>query len=180
MRARQLKRAKQSLNFNAIGLLHHHQPYGKFLFHSQPPLDTNQAMAIDRTELQKIAQARLKDSEALLQAKRYEGAIYLCGYAIELALKAKICETLRWESGYPSSNKEFEDLRSFRTHNLRVLLHLSGIEDKISDNFISEWSTVTTWDPSMRYEPTGKAAHKDANLMINSVKIILEALCSNS
>jgi hypothetical protein len=42
-------------------------------------------------ELLKISQARLRDSDALLGAHRYDGAIYLCGYAIELALKARIC-----------------------------------------------------------------------------------------
>ena len=46
-------------------------------------------------ELRKIAKARLKDAEALLAAHRYDGAIYLCGYAVELALKARICQTLK-------------------------------------------------------------------------------------
>ncbi|NLJ29092.1 MAG: HEPN domain-containing protein [Deltaproteobacteria bacterium] len=45
-------------------------------------------------DLRKIAQARFKDADVLLKAWRYDGAIYLCGYAIELALKARICKIL--------------------------------------------------------------------------------------
>jgi HEPN domain-containing protein len=47
------------------------------------------------SELRKIARGRLKDAEVLLTAKRYDGAIYLCGYAIETALKARICHVLK-------------------------------------------------------------------------------------
>lgn len=40
-------------------------------------------------ELETIAQARLLDAEALIIAERYDGAAYICGYAIELSLKAR-------------------------------------------------------------------------------------------
>ena len=58
---------------------------------------------LNRRELKQIARARLKDAEVLLGAKRYDGASYLCGYALEVALKAKICETLKWKS-FPATN----------------------------------------------------------------------------
>lgn len=45
----------------------------------------------------KIAQARLKDAEILLASRRYAGAVYLCGYAIALTLKAWICHTLKYQ-----------------------------------------------------------------------------------
>lgn len=48
---------------------------------------------IDLTELRKIAEERLKDAEALLAAGRYDGAIYLGGYVVELGLKRRICVT---------------------------------------------------------------------------------------
>lgn len=50
---------------------------------------------ISTQELKKIAAARLRDAEILYQGKRYDGAFYLCGYAVELTLKAKICKTLK-------------------------------------------------------------------------------------
>jgi len=45
-------------------------------------------------ELDKLAQARLDDAQALLAANRYDGATYLCGYAVEMALKARTCRVL--------------------------------------------------------------------------------------
>ena len=34
-----------------------------------------------RSDLSKIARARLRDAEVLYRSRRYDGAIYLCGYA---------------------------------------------------------------------------------------------------
>ena len=51
---------------------------------------------IDRTDLRKIAYARLRDAEALISNHRYDEAVYLCGYAVDITLKAHICKTLRW------------------------------------------------------------------------------------
>ncbi|MBM4275034.1 MAG: HEPN domain-containing protein, partial [Deltaproteobacteria bacterium] len=92
---------------------------------------------LTRQELQKIAKARLQDAEALFQSGRYDGSIYLCGYAVEIGLKNKICKTLRWK-GFPSTRSEFENLQTFKTHNLDILLRLSGVEDKIKKNYLSQ------------------------------------------
>ncbi len=81
-------------------------------------------------DLQKIARARLRDAEVLLRARRFDGSIYVCGYAVEIGLKARICRTLRW-AGFPDSKTEFQGYASFRTHDLDVLLHLSGRESMI-------------------------------------------------
>jgi len=51
---------------------------------------------ITRTELRNLAKARLKESKILFDSKQYDVATYLSGYAIELALKARICRTLKW------------------------------------------------------------------------------------
>lgn len=130
---------------------------------------------IEKKEIKKIARARLKDAEALVAARRYEGAIYLCGYAIELGLKARICRTLKW-SGFPSTNNEFKDYRSFRTHNLDVLLHLTGIEEKIKYELFAEWSAVAEWDPASRYNPVGHVSSSDASLMLSSASSLLAKL----
>jgi HEPN domain-containing protein len=61
---------------------------------------------IKRTELRKLARARLKDAQLLFAVKRYDAATYLSGYAIEMALKARICQTLKW-TYFPETNKEF-------------------------------------------------------------------------
>jgi hypothetical protein len=51
-----------------------------------------------RTELRKLVRARLKDAEVLCANRRYAGAVYLCGYAVELALQERICKTLGWQA----------------------------------------------------------------------------------
>ncbi len=130
---------------------------------------------IRRNVLRKIAKARLEDATALLASKRFDGAVYLCGYAIELALKARICRTLDWQ-GYPSNNKEFQDYQSFRVHNLDVLLHLSGREQIVKTKYLAEWSAVAQWDPSSRYKAIGMAKKTDTQLMISSARILLRKL----
>ena len=77
-----------------------------------------------------IARARVRDAQALLRARRFDGAFYLAGYAIEVALKARICRTLRW-SGFPETSSEFNGLQSLRTHDLEILLRFSGVEGRV-------------------------------------------------
>lgn len=130
---------------------------------------------IPKSDLRRIAKARLSDSEVLFRARRYDGGMYLCGYAVELALKARICKTLKW-SGFPFTQSEFHGYSSFKTHNLDVLLTLSGIEAKIKTRFLVEWSAVAMWDPEARYRSVGSAKRNDVKLMITSAKKLLKAL----
>lgn len=43
---------------------------------------------VDRKTFQNPAKVRLGDAKALVGRKRWSGAYYLCGYAVECALKA--------------------------------------------------------------------------------------------
>lgn len=92
---------------------------------------------IQRAELKRLAIARLADAETLSKAKRYDGAIYLCGYAIELGLKFRICKTLRWKA-FPETSADFQGLMSFKTHELNTLLRLSGIEETVKLTYLAE------------------------------------------
>ncbi len=109
------------------------------------------------------------------KAKRYDGAVYLCGYAVEIALKARICGTLKWNA-YPFTASEFQKYQSFRTHDLDVLLHLSGRGAKIKSNYLLQWSAVMSWDPSSRYGAIGSKSAADAEEMLNSTRALLRAL----
>ena len=126
-------------------------------------------------ELQVIAQARLEDAKVLLANGRVDGAGYVCGYAVELALKARISRTLNW-SGFPEKRSEFENLVSFKTHKLDVLLALSGQEQRIKTDHLIEWTAVATWDPEVRYKSIGKAEVADVELMIRSAESLLGVL----
>ncbi|RYY05966.1 MAG: hypothetical protein EOP43_07635 [Sphingobacteriaceae bacterium] len=130
---------------------------------------------ISTADLIIIATARLNDAEILLNAQRYDGAVYLCGYSIEIALKHKICQTLNWV-GFPSTNREFEKFKSLKTHDLDVLLSFTGIEVALKTSYLAEWSAVAIWNPEARYNPTGAISSADANLMINSAKTLIDIL----
>lgn len=130
---------------------------------------------IPRADLHKIARARLRDAEALYRARRYDGAVYLCGYAVEIALKARICKTLNWD-GYPSTGGEFQHYQSFRTHNLRVLLRLSGIEARTKATTMVAWSEVVSWEPELRSKPIGSTTRQVAESMLTSARTLLRVL----
>jgi len=121
-----------------------------------------------RNELQRLTQLRLQEAEALFEKELFDGAAYLCGYVIELALKARICRLLEIED-YPDSGK----LKgAYATHDLDQLLLLAGLAVKIEKAgavFIS-WSTASAWRPEMRYQPYGTAGEKDALVMLDAIR----------
>jgi HEPN domain-containing protein len=122
-----------------------------------------------------MARGRLKDAEILMRGRRFDGAVYLCGYAVELAMKARICTVLNW-AGFPETTKEFANLASFRTHNLAILLRLSGREHRIRSECLTDWSVVAEWNPESRYRMIGTATKYDARNMIESTRNLLKVL----
>jgi HEPN domain-containing protein len=130
---------------------------------------------ISRTTLQKLARARADDAAVLIKGGRYDGAVYLYGYVVELRLKARICRTLNWP-GFPETHKEFESYKSLKTHDLDVLLALSGREAAVKAKNMTEWSIVAAWDPEIRYRPAGAVTPADAVAMGQAVAVLVKAL----
>ena len=128
-------------------------------------------------ELRSISASRIDEAQALLDAGHYDGVVYLCGYAVELALKAQVCETLNWV-GYPYTNREFRELQSFRTHNLRILLRLSGQDSRIKGAYSPDvWSNVSRWNPELRYNWfPGSTSESSASDLLSQVKLIVGVL----
>jgi len=130
---------------------------------------------IAESDLKIMARAKLKDSEILFRRQRYDSSLYLCGYAIEMALKSRICRSLKW-ADFPETPSEFKSLTSLKTHDLGVLLRLSGIENKIKVQFLAEWSVVAKWDPELRYKKVGSASQSDAADVIKAAKRLLRTI----
>ena len=126
-------------------------------------------------DLRTIARARLRDAQVLLRAKRFDGAWYLCGYAVELALKARICRTLKWP-GFPESAQDFKGLQSVKTHDLEILLRFSGVEDRVRAKHAAEWSVVLDWNPEKRYQANRLSTAQQATNMVKCVERLLEVL----
>jgi HEPN domain-containing protein len=125
--------------------------------------------------LRAIARARLRDAQVLLRAKRFDGAFYLCGYAVELALKARICRTLKW-SGFPEGTQDFKGFQLLRTHDLEVLLRFSGVEGRVRAKRLAEWSAVLEWHPEKRYQAVGLSDPQHSRDMVRCVERLLEIL----
>ncbi|MBA3343340.1 MAG: HEPN domain-containing protein [Gemmatimonadaceae bacterium] len=100
-------------------------------------------------DLDTISRARVDDAKILLAAKRFDGAVYMCGYAIEIALKARVCRTLGWNE-FPMTQNEFKGLTNFKTHDLDLLLRLSGVEANIKQIHFLVWNAVAVWNPEAR------------------------------
>ncbi len=130
---------------------------------------------IPTADLKSVARARLDDAKVLLKGHRPDGAVYLCGYAVEMALKARLCRTLKW-SGFPETGAEFQGLQSIKTHNLEILLRLSGVEGRIKTRLMREWSLVLGWDPEKRYRTLGQSTEQQAKDMIAAVTKLVRVL----
>ena len=128
---------------------------------------------ISKANLTRLSKVRLRDAEALFDCKRWAGSIYMCGYAVELALKQKICLTLGWPGFPPDSHRPYTNLK---VHDLNVLLDFTGVAGKIKSRYMTEWTRVNVWNPENRYEPVGTVTKTNAADMISSAKIIMKAL----
>ncbi|MDM8557844.1 HEPN domain-containing protein [Candidatus Parabeggiatoa sp. HSG14] len=122
-----------------------------------------------RNELKELAKLRLKEAETLFNADLYDGAVYVSGYVIEFALKARICKLLDINE-YPSSGK----LKSaYAVHNFEQLLLLSGLQKKISlahAELHTNWSIIIPWSPEMRYQSKGTISKSKAEEILNAVR----------
>ena len=125
--------------------------------------------------LRSVAAARLADAEVLLANSRFDGAGYICGYAVELALKARVCDVLNWQ-GYPENRSEFANLLSFKTHNLDVLLALAGRENHIKQQNFADWSIVAAWNPEARYQAIGGVSPADALAFVRATKNLIAVI----
>ncbi len=126
-------------------------------------------------ELRRIGRARLRDAEVLFKANRVDGAQYLCGYAIELYLKARIGKVKGW-GGFPEVDREFDarPKKDAKIHDLQKLLVQSGLG--IIPKYLTEWSSVSRWNPEMRYNVIGVADKSDVALMLDSTRTLLRVL----
>ena len=129
-------------------------------------------LTIKKNDLLDLAREKVLDAEALLNAGRLDGSAYICGYAVELFLKYRLCKQLKW-SEFPSTNNDFKLLQSLKTHNLEVLLRFSGIEAKINRTYFAEWSILLQWSPENRYNEKGKVTATDASEMIQAAKAVM-------
>ena len=130
---------------------------------------------IANTDLRGMAHEYLHAAKLPRTRRSYDVAVYLCGYAMEIALKARICRTLRW-AGFPSTGGEFQHVKSVQTHLFEALILFSGVEARVKPALASDWSVVKKWAPEQRYSPVGTQTAADAAEMIAATATLLKVL----
>ncbi len=124
----------------------------------------------NRQQLRDLARIKLTEAEALYDAGLFDGCVYLCGYVVELALKARVCATLG-VSEYPERGSRLKD--GFRTHDFDDLKLLAGMETELLGNrpeLLSNWSVATKWKPESRYEPPGSYDEVRAKEILDAIR----------
>jgi HEPN domain-containing protein len=120
-------------------------------------------------QLKDLALLRLREAEALFEAGLYDGAKYLSGYAVELALKARICRLLDVDE-YPEKG---ELKRVYAVHDLDQLLLLAGLQkavDPTKNLLFDNWSTAVLWRPERRYDAPGSVTRENAEDTLNAIR----------
>ncbi|MEO8146717.1 MAG: hypothetical protein ABI723_03715 [Bacteroidia bacterium] len=147
---------------------------------------------ISKPVLRELVTHRLRDAEALFAKKRYRGAIYMSGYAIEIALKYKICKLYLFSKGFPENKVEFQSyynvtgikkqlrqtiksVQEIKNHDLSKLLFYSGSELRVKSKTLIEWHLIATWNPEMRYANT-LIRKSEAQNKLSAVKSLLKEI----
>lgn len=124
---------------------------------------------IKYADLKGLADIRLQEAKVLYRNKMYDGAAYLCGYVVEVALKARICKVLNIKE-YPD---EGNNKSIFSSHDFDRLKLLSGLQDVITlkkKRLFTNWSLLTQWKPERRYDPVGTHNYKEVNQMFHALE----------
>ena len=97
--------------------------------------------------------------------------MYLCGYVLEMALKACVCKSLDL-SGYPDAEPGVRQM--FKTHDFGVLELLAGLrsrvaeQKRISPEFERSWNRLILWNTDLRYRSS--ASRMDAEVMLDALR----------
>ncbi len=143
--------------------------------------------------LQYLVTQKTKDAQALLVNNRNASAIYLMGYAVEYALKIKICNTLGFLYGFPEDKGELSSyishwasigtptpipanqIREIKNHDLEKLLTYSGAALTIKSSLLVEWEAIVDWNLENRYI-IQRVSKAKAEKFIKSAKRIIKEL----
>lgn len=110
---------------------------------------------MNRPELQKLAEDRVLEAQALLDAEHWSGAYYLVGYAVECGLKACVLAYVG-NTGAIFQDRKFSE--KCWTHDVEELVKLAGLERErgldISKNSALgvNWLIVKDWSEAARYQ----------------------------
>jgi HEPN domain-containing protein len=123
---------------------------------------------VNKSDFEELAELHLQHAKALLDAQLYSGAYYMCGYAVECALKACICKKTNQFDFHPSPDES----RAAWSHDFGKLIKAAELEREFNAARTADrdldvkWESVENWSPSSRYEPHGQ---QEAQLILDAV-----------
>jgi hypothetical protein len=113
---------------------------------------------MNRSDLQRLANTRIREAKILFAAGEYSGAYYLAGYAVECALKACIAKATQ-QHDFPDKDRA---LKSY-SHKPLELMKVAGLYDEFelsqrsNQLLATSWTFVTEWSEQSRYESWSEA-----------------------
>jgi len=123
---------------------------------------------MNRTDLQRLSNIRVREATALFKVGEYSGAYYLAGYAVECALKACFAKAVR-RHDFPDKSRS----RKVFIHNLPELLDLAELKKDLmvaaqADPILeAAWNVVCDWPEESRYAVWTRA---DAQKVLGAIK----------
>ena len=128
-------------------------------------------------DMRRIARARILDAAVLIRAERFDTAFYLCGYAVEVSLKARVCRTLGW-TGFPAEAKEWQRYHApLKVHDLTLLAKWSGYDVELQrPDYRQRWVEVNKWNSEIRYRPMGTTTRPEAMAMLRATRALSDLL----
>ena len=118
-----------------------------------------------RAEFQGLAEKRLVEAKALLDLGMWDGAYYLTGYAVELALKACIIAM-----GIFPPYRDFS--KDCYTHAVEKLVGLAGLDDlrksamDADPDLKNNWALARDWSEEKRYHRIDEAEARSLYMAI--------------
>ncbi|WP_158793477.1 HEPN domain-containing protein [Granulicella sp. L60] len=122
---------------------------------------------MNRADLQKLSNARIREAKILFAAGEYSGAYYLAGYAVECALKACFAKGIR-RHDFPDKNRTGKVF----IHKLRELAQLANVDadlavaTKFNTKLDGNWLLACNWTEESRYSTW---TQNDAEAMIEAI-----------
>jgi len=108
---------------------------------------------MNRGDLQRLSNTRIREARVLFEAGEYSGAYYLAGYAVECALKACFAKAVR-RYDFPDKGRA----RRVFVHDLVELIELVKLKDellaatKADARLTAVWEIVRDWSEESRYQ----------------------------
>jgi|ERR1017187_6084668 HEPN domain-containing protein len=107
---------------------------------------------MNRADLQRLANSRIREAKILFKSGEYSGAYYLAGYAVECALKACFAKGVK--------RYDFPDRKGAGkvfAHKLEDLVTVANLDAELlaairaSSKFAAGWELVSKWTEEGRY-----------------------------